>query len=1241
MWKVWIDTGGTFTDCIAIDRQKNVRYLKILSSALLKGKIKAVGDGGMLTVDCQLPITAIFKGYTLTRTETRQSLKVIDITRANEVLVGQEADIRWKAGDAIEIGAGEPVPIMAARIVTETPLNEPLPPLAMRLGTTKATNALLERKGARVALIVTKGFKDLLKIGTQQRPDIFSLRITTPEPIYEVVLEVDERIASDGQVITPLATENFKDTVSPLIAEGVSFAVALLNSYKNDEHEQQLGTLLRSIGASSVSLSSTIAREIKIVPRASTTVVNACLAPIMHAYLSLIENKLPSESLHVMTSAGAVLSSREYLPKDSLLSGPAGGILGAAFVAGQVGEHHIITFDMGGTSTDVSLYDGAIAFSYESVVAAATIQSPSVDIATIAAGGGSICHIKNDNPDVGPESAGATPGPACYGNGGPLTITDINLLAGRLSEETFTIPIDKEQALSRLDHRVACLKSRPSREQLIEAYLDIANEKMAAAIARIAVKRGVDITKFTLTGFGGAGGQHACDIADKLAIGKIYIPYQAGVLSALGIGIADYDKIHAETLIIDLPEFKSTCRPLWEKLEKKARAAFEQYGYCKKEVIVKKRSCHLRFKGQESVVEVPFESEDRLYASFEEKYRKLFGHWVEGLAVEVESIRLISSVLSDKDYSLKPEVAGTGTVTRSNRKSLQDGAYVDTGVFQWEYLPDGFTVNGPALVVSNNCSVYVRKNWRLKLDEYRGAVLVSIAPRKESTSGVGEALRTLYQNRFANIVQQMGAALERSSFSVNVKERLDFSCALLDRDARLVVNAPHIPVHLGSMGVCVRKVLEVLPIGKGDVVITNHPAFGGSHLPDVTIISGVYVGEALAGYVANRAHHAEIGGKAPGSMPADATHLAEEGVILPPAYLIKNGISQIRQIEKRLTAPPYPSRAVNENLADIQGALASVSLGIRLLQALCEKYGTKEVTDNMTGILNYSAALIGRKLAGYEGTYTAEEVLDDGNPLKATIRITPSQTIFDFTGSAPTHPHNLNATEAIVRSVVLYVLRLIADDDIPLNEGLTEPIAVVLPHGLLNPAFGEQHLPAVVGGNTEISQRLTDTLIKALGLAACSQGTMNNFLFGNEQFGYYETIAGGTGAGEAFDGHDAIHHHMTNTKITDPEMVEWRYPVRIELMRIRHGSGGAGQYNGGNGLVRVFFFKASLTVTLLSQHRKVAPYGMKGGAPGKVGKQYLIDRNGKKKALNGIFQIDVREGDRLVIETPGGGGYGH
>lgn len=1144
-----------------------------------------------------------------------------------------------------EITSNEEVPILAARLLTITPLNKKFPPLEMRLGSTRGTNAILERKGARTAFLVTQGFRDLLRIGNQQRPDLFALHVIKPAPLYDLVLEVDERIESDGRVLKPLSTSVIESIIRKLKKQNTeSVAVALLNSYKNPAHEMALSQSLAASGFQCVSVSHALSSQIKILPRAETSVANAYLDPIIHTYVSGIQNRLSGGKLSIMTSAGSLVPSDSFFPKDSLLSGPAGGVVGAAHQATRSGVNKIIAFDMGGTSTDVSLYDGRFDYRFESRVGDFKILSPSLSVETIAAGGGSICDFDGHRFTVGPRSAGALPGPACYGSGGPLTITDVNVLLGRLDPENFAIPITpvkSQESFDRLLLKIKRLTGHRTRpEVVLESLIQIANEKMAEAIKKISVQEGHDPREFTLLSFGGAGGQHACALAEILDVKQVLAPYDAGLLSAYGIGHAAVERFEEKLVLQPWKTFSLDFQKTLEDLFTKAKATLVSENFSAHEITWKKSLVFLRFKGQDSSLEIDYRSEDNVIASFRKKYESIFGHWIDR-EVEVESVKVIASVepsmekfTIEKIKSYQPKFEKTLWIQSGGKRKKGK-------IYRWEKLTPGATIAGPALVISGNSTTFIEEHWQWSLDAMNNALLVQMKKSTTIASHSREAQLELFTNRFTALAQEMGALLQRTSFSVNVKERLDFSCAVLDAQGYLVVNAPHIPVHLGSMGVCVREVSKAITMKEGDVIVTNHPAFGGSHLPDVTLIKPVFYKKKLIGYVANRAHHAEIGGMKPGSMPANATRLEEEGVIISPTWLVKRGQPQWEHVRSILSTARYPTRAIEENLADLNGALAAVNLGEKGLHELFRRYGEKEVIHYMNALRKHAASVLKEKIKSLKkSSFNAIERLDDGSVLQVKITKKSDRLKIDFTGSASVHPGNLNATKAIVQSVVLYALRLFVNHPLPMNEGLMEPVDLVLPTGLLNPDFSKSKLPAVVGGNTEVSQRLTDTLLKAFGLAACSQGTMNNFLFGNDHFGYYETICGGTGAGRGFQGTDAVHQHMTNTRITDPEVLELRYPVRLERFHIRKGSGGNGKWKGGEGIEREIFFKEALEINLLTQHRKEKPYGMNGGGEGKTGEQILIRRNGKKEKLKGMDSTVVNPGDRLVIKTPGGGGWG-
>ncbi|MEM6842388.1 MAG: hydantoinase B/oxoprolinase family protein [Bacteroidota bacterium] len=1253
-WKIWVDTGGTFTDCLAHSPSGMLHRVKVLSDGTLRGKLLESVSPTRWKIGQNWHISQpdLLNDYTL-QVSPSQSYLVQQFNPEDSSIVFSEPLTEDYAGKDFSLTAFEEAPVLAARLATATPINRPLPSIEMRLGTTRGTNALLEKKGAKTTLIVTKGFKDLLVIGTQQRPHIFSLNIQKSAPYYDSVIEVDERLDAEGEVIIPFGEDKINQVKQQLAtSQPESVAIALMYSYRNPAHEQQLAEVLPKDDFPYISISSQLSPSQKIVPRASTALVNAYLSPIIHRYLERIGKHIPEGSLKIMSSAGGLADADLFQPKDSLLSGPAGGVVGAASVLKQVQSQfpdfqRLLSLDMGGTSTDVSRYDGEYDYQYATRVGDAEITSPTLAIETVAAGGGSICQYKNGVLAVGPESAGAYPGPACYGQGGPLTITDVNLLLGRLREDKFGIPISRDNAQLALDKVKEMMPETAdiSNEALLAGFLQIANEKMTETVRSISVKKGFDPTEYTLLGFGGAGGQHACEIASLLGVESIIIPRDAGLLSAYGMGQAVLERFATRQILRPYADIQTSVAEWVEQLRQEATELCQEEGYPEEELETRLVKLFLRFEGQESTLDIDFTTPGEVIENYRQRYENLYGHWLTDRSVELESIKVVVSTLPPELPPSKESEPYSPDAVASQSAYTQQG-WITVSVHNWNQLREGASSSGPALVLSDTTTLWIEAGWRFQLDGYRNALLFSEKQEEAISRNAPEAVQSaLFTNRFGSVASGMGTLLERTSFSVNVKERLDFSCALLDADAQLIVNAPHIPVHLGSLGMCVRAVRAAIPMEAGDVIITNHPGYGGSHLPDVTLIAPVYFENQLIGYVANRAHHAEIGGSRPGSMPTQATSLEEEGVVISPTYLIRRGEAEWNAVRQLFTTGKYPTRNVEENLADLNGGLASIRWGVEALQNLAEQYGTDAIAHYMRQIVSRTD----KRLQNYleqltQDSYEATEVLDDGSPLQVRIDLSPNhQLTVDFSGSAATHPNNLNATPAIVYSAVMYVLRLLLNEDLPLNEGLLQSVKIILPeNSLLNPAFTDDptHCPAVVGGNTETSQRLVDTLLKAFGVVACSQGTMNNVLFGNEQFGYYETIGGGSGAGDGFAGANAVHQHMTNTRITDPEVLEFRYPVRLEEFSVRPDSGGSGKWQGGNGIIRKFTFLAPLSLTVLTQHRKVAPYGMASGEAGEVGRQWIVRKDGSQQILNGIDQAEVEAGDQFIIHTPGGGGYG-
>jgi len=1243
-WKIWVDTGGTFTDCLALDPRQNLQRIKILSSGVLRGTVTS-SDGDQLSVDVNWPVLSdIFQHYQLSFSSfPSEKFEVIgsDLS-AGKIFLDREPGNR--AVGEFEISSGEEAPIMAARLATSTSLDQSLPPIEMRLGSTRGTNALLEKKGCKVVFITTMGHRDMLKIGNQQRPDLFALNITKAQPFYDFSVELEERILSNGEVQSSLSDSWIDHTaVNVKDLQGYAFAVCLLNAHKNPRHENQIKEQLNTHGIERISLSHELVNEIGVLSRAQTTVVNAYLSEVIEHYLERVSNPLSGGRLKVMTSAGGLVDAHLFSPKDSLMSGPAGGVVGSAAIAKKLGFSKILSFDMGGTSTDVSKYDDGYDYKYLTEINSISISSPTIAIETVAAGGGSICDFDGYKLTVGPESAGATPGPACYGNGGPLAITDINLLLGRIDDENFSIPLNKQASAEAFEAIRSQLSKENSDEDLLHGFIKIANEKMAEAIRKISVSKGYNTSEYALLAFGGAGGQHACGVSDILNISEIVIPYDAGLLSAFGMGQAEVERFVTQQLLVPLNDLEDDIDEHFVKMLADAVAELRREGVSEDDIYVRNRFLYMRFKGQESTIEVEYE-EKPVLGAFKKAYRQRFGHWLDQGAIEVESLKIVAATKGPAHKVTKKQFEHFVPTADRWTKCYTSNGWEDVPVFDWEELKPGALVSGPSQLQSQNSTIFLDCGWQLSIAQQQDAILTKKSDDTAIVDNFTESAELeLFTNRFKSVADDMGAILQRTSFSVNVKDRLDFSCAVLDGKGLLVANAPHIPVHLGSLGVCVRSVAEVISMEEGDVVITNHPAYGGSHLPDVTLIAPVFYDSNLIGFVANRAHHAELGGKTPGSMPADARCLGEEGVVIPPMYLVKKNEPRWNEIREVLTSGPFPTRAIDENLADLNGALASIQTGIHGLSDLCEKHGAIMVKTYMQKLLNYSGSSLlktFKKLVNVH--WRAQEYLDDGSEISVSIFRDSTEIVFNFEGSSPVHPGNLNANMAIVNSAVIYVLRLLLEEPLPLNEGLMKHVKIVVPECFLKPVFDEDPMksPAVVGGNTETSQRIVDTLSKALRLAACSQGTMNNLIFGNDQFGFYETIGGGVGAGKGFVGASAVHQHMTNTRITDPEILEFRYPVILEKMEIRKGSGGKGAWNGGDGIIRQLLFTDDVVLTILSQHRNEKPYGMQGGESGMPGKQMVIRKSGEHLSLGGIETIELKKGDRIIIETPGGGGYG-
>jgi 5-oxoprolinase (ATP-hydrolysing) len=1258
-WRIWIDTGGTFTDCLALDPSGAVHRAKVLSSGALRGRLLRRIDSRRLEIEQRWAVDDDFvRGFLFRWLDLEH--EPVPVTRydaATSVIELQGSAPDCPGGQCFEVRCGVEAPILAAQIVTRTGQDEALPAVEMRLATTRGTNALLERRGAPVALLVTRGFGDLLLIGDQQRPDLFALHIERPGPLYRSVIEVDERLAADGSEVEALQPGSALEAARRAVAEGVRVAaVALAHAYRNPDHERRLAEMLVQAGFEHVSCSADLSPLIKLLPRAETAVVNAYLAPMIETYLARIRETLSGGRLHVMTSAGGLVPAEACRAKDGLLSGPAGGVAGAAAAAARSGFERVIGLDMGGTSTDVARYDGDYEYQFEHRVGGSggvRLVAPALAIETVAAGGGSVCTFADEALRVGPESASAIPGPACYGAGGPLTVTDVNLLLGRLDPDRFDIPISIEPAAAMLGRvRDAVQRqtgTRPTAEGLLRGFLDIANERMGDAIAEVSLRRGYDPRDYALVAFGGAGGQHACAVAGHLGIETIVMPADASLLSALGLGRAVVERFAEKQVLGLLDDVRRGLADQVDALGRQAAAEVMAEGVPEGEVIVRRRMVNLRLVGQESTIAVGWGGD--IDAEFADRYRAMYGHAPQG-TVEVESIRAVASsrpaAAAPVSSTGAPETEVTDEGPRRMR-SCFEGRWREVPAWKRADLRPGAKIIGPALVFDSYSAYVIEASWEAAVDEAGALVLCRVeSGTGQDVADIGgrpEVVRQeLFTNRFTSIARQMGRMLQRTALSTNVKERLDFSCALLDEHGELVVNAPHIPVHLGAIGLCVRALRDAVAMGPGDVVVTNHPAFGGSHLPDVTVVTPIHGDRGeLLGYAASRAHHAEIGGLRPGSMPPLATTLAQEGVVIPPQHLIEAGVPRFDRIERLLGEAVHPSRAVGDNLADLRAAVAANQRGARALTDLAAQHGAQVVAEQMSALKARARSLAQAALARFpDGRYEGRQHLDDGSVISVGVDVAGDRAVIDFAGTADRHSGNLNATPAVVRSAVIYVLRLLIGRDLPLNEGIMEAVDVRIPPGMLNPSFeGEPaRLPAVGGGNVETSQRIVDALLEALGVCACSQGTMNNVLFGTQRFSYYETVCGGAGAGPGYDGADAVHTHMTNTRITDPEIVEQRYPVRLERFAIRRGSGGAGRHRGGDGVVREIRFLEPMTLSILSQHRAEGPYGVDGGEPGAPGGQRVVRASGAVDALGAVDGTDVDVGDRLIVETPGGGGWG-
>ena len=1177
-WEFWVDRGGTFTDIVAQDSTGHLHSHKLLS-------------------------------------ESPEQYQDAAVQGISNIL-----------GD---------VPIARADIG------------AVKMGTTVATNALLERKGAAVLLMITEGFGDLLEIGYQTRPDLFAMHIKRPELLYQSVVEVSERLDAQGQILTGLDMAQARVDMQTARVAGVeSIAIALLHAYLNPSHEQQLAELARDLGFEQVSTSHEVSGLSKLVSRGDTTVVDAYLSPILRRYVDQVADALNvgenCKALMFMQSNGGLTDARKFQGKDAILSGPAGGIVGMVQTGQQAGFDHLIGFDMGGTSTDVSHFAGKFERSFETEIAGVRMRAPMMDIHTVAAGGGSICSYRDGRFQVGPESAGADPGPASYRRGGPLTVTDCNLLLGAVSVDYFPavfgssgdMPLDQDSARRRIQDLAAQNDLQGSLEGMAQGFLEIAVQNMANAIKKISVERGHDITAYTLQSFGGAGGQHACLVAEALGMSRVMVHPFAGVLSAYGMGLADVRCLREGQLDCAL-EDDAQVQSTLGTLQTAAVQELAGQGIVEPRIEI---MAHLRYEGSHQALEVSYGLATQMAQDFEAAHLARFGFSSPDRKLQFEMLSV--EAIGEMEGAANPvQTFGDGAPIGQGRLYRQ--SWHDTQVYDRTKLRSDQVINGPAIVLEQTGTNVVEPGWQAQQDIFGNLILEHAARpvRDLASTKADPILLEVMSNRFMSIADQMGATLANTSWSVNIKERFDFSCAIFDGQGDLVANAPHVPVHLGSMSDSIKTVMQQnAEIVEGDAYMLNSPYNGGTHLPDVTVVTPVFVEGKATYWLGSRGHHADIGGRTPGSAPPDSTHIEQEGVLIDNVQLVQAGRLCEDEAIKILLSGKYPCRNIPQNMADLKAQVAANETGRRELLRMVASYGQPAVTAYMVHVQDNAEESVREVIAGLEdGNFLYK--MDTGQQVQVAITVdrdTRSARV-DFTGTSAQHAGNYNAPFAVSRAVVLYVFRLMVGKNIPLNEGCLKPLDIIVPeNSMLNP----QYPAAVIAGNTEVSQAACNALIGALGIMAGSQGTMNNFVWGNEIFQNYETIAGGTGAGPSFNGCDAVQTHMTNTKMTDPEILEKRFPVRLRTFAIRSGSGGAGAYSGGHGALRRLEFLTDVTVTTLCSHRVIPPFGAAGGDSGATGQNWAELPDGSRVELKGNDEIDLPAGSIFGLATPGGGGWG-
>ena len=1194
MWQFWIDRGGTFTDIVARKPDGTILVDKLLSENFSMYKDAAIAG----------------------------IKRILNLKNEDKIPTDQIASVK--------------------------------------MGTTVATNALLERKGDRTLLLITKGFGDLLRIGYQNRPLLFDLNIQLPELLYDRVVEVSERLDAEGEIIKSLDENEVRTALKKAKIDGInSVAIAFMHSYINPNHENIIAEIAHEEKFDQISVSHKVSPLIKLIGRGDTTVVDAYLSPILRRYVNQVSEELEknkSTKLMFMQSNGGLTDANLFQGKDALLSGPAGGVVSMVQTGKQAGYNKLIGFDMGGTSTDVCHFAGEYERSFETELAGVRIRAPMMQINTVAAGGGSILSFRDGRFQVGPESAGAIPGPASYGKDGPLTVTDCNVLLGKLHPEHFpnvfgktgdkplNVEIVRKKFLV-LSKEISIQTKKPEMDIIFmaEGFLKIAVENMANAIKKISIQRGYDVTNYTMNCFGGAGGQHACHVADSLGISKVLIHPYAGVLSAYGMGLAEIRSIREGHLEQNIEEIENA-KVLINKLSLKANEDLKKQGIEKSSIKLVKRA-FLHYQGSHQNLEINFDTIDKMRESFEQEHKKRFGFFVDGRTIFVEMITVeaigkTSEINKLSNISSQSKVA----VPIAHKMMYVDKVVNSVPIYQRSDLKVEQQIIGPAIISEATGTNIIERGWLGSLDKYYNLIL-SRSEEKKLEKGLGTSVDVVmlevFNNLFMNIAEQMGATLANTAYSVNIKERLDFSCALFDNSGALVANAPHVPVHLGSMSEAIRTVIKLNKndIFPGDVFVLNAPFNGGTHLPDVTVITPVFDkdGKQITFFVASRGHHADIGGKTPGSGPPDSKHIDEEGVLIDNFKMFDKGVFRESEIRKILSSGRYPCRNIEHNMADLAAQVAANNTGIVEINSMIEQFGIETVHSYMNHVQDNAEECIRNAIVNLkEGKYEYE--LDNGEYIRVRITIDKikREATIDFSGTAPKNPFNYNAPMAVCHAVILYVFRTLVGNNIPLNEGCFKPLNIIIPN---NSMINAKYPSAVIAGNTEVSQLTCNALFGALGVIAGSQATMNNFIWGNDKIQNYETICGGTGAGPNFHGTSAVQTHMTNTRSTDPEILEARFPVRLEEYSIRKNSGGKGMFNGGDGVTRKLRFLEPMTVTTLCSHRKVQPFGLNGGEPGQCGKEWL-EKEDCKINLKGNDSCEVSVNDLFVMQTPGGGGYG-